>query len=242
MRLLLFLKTKALYIVLSLLVFLVGAFLINKGVVINSSNNTSGGIYISIGTSIIAASIVAVLDLFKQLSIASALQRHNNVITEAGVGWIYKKRDLDKYDTLMNSLKSGIDVAGYSLGAFFDSYSKLIKARAAGKNLIVRILLVKPLSAYSINRAAVEGRNAQQFSDKIDTLKNFFHGVPGVEIRYINAPLSSMIFRIDDTMFIGPHFYGVQSKATFTMELKAKHWLYEEFQQEFDRMWSVAVV
>jgi len=40
--------------------------------------------------------------------------------------------------------------------------------------------------------------------------------------------------------FVGPHFYKKQSKATLTMELKKNKWMYDEYQKEFDRMWTDA--
>jgi hypothetical protein len=98
--------------------------------------------------------------------------------------------------------------------------------------------LVDPSTQHSIRRAQIEGRSAEQFRDRINTLIDFFKDTKGIEVRFFDAPLSSMIFRIGKVMFVGPHLYKKQSKATFTQELKHSHWLFEVYQEEFDRMWE----
>ena len=241
MRLLSFFKDKLTYLLINLLVLCIGYILIQKGTCIDLNHKEQSGIYISIGTSLIAAGIVMILDLWKHFSIAEVLKKTNNIINEAGLQWVYKKRDIDKYDILMKNLSSSLDIAGYSLGAFFDSYSELMKYRVTKGNIKVRILIVDPNSQFSASRAKIEGRNPEQFKDKIETLCRFIKGLRGVEVKFFSAPLSTMIFRIDNVMFVGPHFYGAQSKATLTQELRKDCWLFDEYQMEFDRMWDDSV-
>jgi hypothetical protein len=178
------------------------------------------------------------LDLLRHVSVAEVLKRMNNLINDAGLHWVYKKRDLDRYDGLMQHLNTSLDIAGYSLGAFFDSYSELLKGKLSKNGIKVRLLLVNPNSNHSFRRAEIEGRSQDQFKGKIETLQNFFKAVNGIEVRFFDAPLSSMIFRIDKIMFVGPHFYQRQSKATLTYELQHSHWLFDEYQNEFNRMWE----
>jgi hypothetical protein len=49
-----------------------------------------------------------------------------------------------------------------------------------------------------------------------------------------------MIYKIDDVMFIGPHFYKKKSKSTLTIEISEGQWLFNEYQNEFNRMWEDA--
>jgi hypothetical protein len=49
-----------------------------------------------------------------------------------------------------------------------------------------------------------------------------------------------MLFRIDDTMYVGPHFFGKPSKGTVTLELEKSGWLFKEFEAEFNRMWDAS--
>lgn len=102
------------------------------------------------------------------------------------------------------------------------------------------MLFVNPQSLVAQKRAEIEGKSAVLFEQKFETFKNHFAGVNHVEIKVIDVPLSSMIYRIDEVMFIGPHFYRKQSKSTLTIELKKSKWLFDEYQQEFNRMWNDA--
>src|SRR5690606_7502443 len=104
--------------------------------------------------------------------------------------------------------------------------------------ITIRIILVNPDSQVSKNRAKDELKGEDAFRDKINTMLKFFKDESKVEIRFFNSPLSSMIFRIDDVMFIGPHFYKKQSKATVTLELKKGQWMFDDYQNEFERMWA----
>jgi hypothetical protein len=233
-----FLKEKVIYILVNLLIFLIGYIFIKAGIDKNS-NDKIGAVFISIGTSLIAAGVVAVLDLWKNLSITNIFYRINNVLYLAGIEYYYDKRDLDKYDDLMKNMKENLDICGYSLVAFFDSYSDLlIKKINDNCNLHVRILLVDPDSEFSKNRATQEGHESNDFKNKIQRMKNKFSDIENVQMKKISSPLSTMIFRIDDVMFIGPHFYKKTSKSTITYELNNKGKLFAEYQNEFERMWS----
>lgn len=237
-----FLKDKALYLLGNLVILFIGYVLIHVGNCNEVQQPTSniGSIQISIGTSLIAAAVVMFLDLIRHVSINKIFEQLNNIIVDAGLVWVYKKRDIDKYDDLMNNIQAELDIAGYSLGAFFDSYSDILKAKVSKSSIRVRILLVNPESTFSQNRASIEGRGNDAFKEKIDTLLKFFKG-DKIEIKFLDAPLSTMIFRIDDIMFVGPHFYRKQSKATLTQELKKDHWMFNEYQEEFEKMWSDSI-
>jgi hypothetical protein len=244
MKFLSFLKDKSLYLLINLIIFFIGYLLIQQGncAPMQLPISNVGNILISIGTSLIAASVVMFLDLIRHVSIAKVLEQLDNLVTEAGLVWIYKKRDIDKYDKLMDTLKGSLDITGYSLGAFFDSYSDKIIAKTSNSSVLIRILIVKPETVFSQSRAIIEGRGQEGFKDRIETLIKFFKGHKNIEIRLLDAPLSTMMFRIDDTMFVGPHFYKKQSKATLTQELKINHWMFTEYQEEFERMWADSVI
>ncbi|MBK0379324.1 hypothetical protein [Mucilaginibacter segetis] len=237
-----FLWKNSIYLLVNIIILLLGAYLIKSGTCldVNSSDQSNSTISISIGTSLIAASIVMFLDLFRQLSISRIFAQLQNIVYDAGLQHIYKKRDIDKYDDLVSEMSSSLDIVGYSLGAFFESYSDILQVKTNKNPVNLRIMLVDPDSLFSKNRAQNELKSEGAFREKITTMLRFFKGNSKVEIRFFHSPISSMIFRIDKVMFVGPHFYKKQSKATTTMEIKQGHWLFEEYQQEFERMWADA--
>lgn len=222
------------HLFINILVFIIGWFFIYVGL---NSTPTLASILISIGASLFATGIVLLLDIWKRYATDKIAEKIDNIITESGVEWISKKRDLDKYDDLIANMQNSLDICGYSLGGFFESYGASIKKK---QNTTIRVLFVNPDSTVSAQRVKIEGKHEDQFKALFSTFTNFFKDTNFVENRTIDFPLSTMIYRIDDTMFVGPHFYKKQSKATLTMELSKDKWLFDEYQKEFDRMWESA--
>lgn len=64
--------------------------------------------------------------------------------------------------------------------------------------------------------------------------------VDSVQMKLLASPLTTMIFRVDDKMFVGPHFYRKPSKATVTLELDKSGWFFGEYDREFSRLWDAA--
>ncbi|MEJ5144854.1 hypothetical protein [Sphingobacterium sp. MYb388] len=228
------------YILTNIIILGIGYYLISIGFCTSKEDPQVSNIKISIGTSLIATGIVVALDLWRKFNVKKINQKMNNIIIDSGIQWVSKKRDLDRYDKLVNNLENSLDICGYSLSGFFESFSEIIKKKAAKSTVKIRVLFVDTESDAAIKRAKIEGKSIVLFREKIDTFKTFYSKVENVEIRIIDMPLSSMIYRIDDVMFIGPHFYKKQSKSTLTIELSKGQWLFNEYQEEFDRMWSDA--
>lgn len=236
-----FLLDRTVYILIDIIIFCLAFFLIHKG--FSQSNTTrTNAIYLSIGTSLAAAGIVMILELWKELSRNKLLGRIKNIVFDCGLGHIYRKRDLYRYDTLMQDLNSSLDITGYSLNAFYESYADLLAEKVSSNaSISVRMLLVNPDTEFSKNRGELEGKSYESMCDSISRLRKQFNGYPNVELRKINSPLSTMIFKIDRVMFIGPHFHRKPSKSTVTFELDRHGWLYEEYEREFERLWRDSV-
>lgn len=225
------------YILINIIIFLIGLFLIYIGFTQKQSSENIANIAISIGTSLVATGVVLALDLVRRNTNKRVNRRTKNILGHSGIQWVYEKRDLDKYDHLIKRVSDRLDICGYSLGAFFDSYGEIIKKRATINDLKIRVLFVNPNSEAARARAELEGKPSNHFEDRFNSFMNFFSGTSSVEIKTIDTPLSSMIYRIDNIMFIGPHFYKTQSKSTLTIELSKGSMLFNEYQKEFDRMW-----
>ncbi|MCG5493250.1 hypothetical protein [Ectothiorhodospira variabilis] len=219
---------------------LFGYLLIQQG--FSNPEDKYSAVYLAIGTSMIAAGIVAILELWKEVSAAHVLARLRNVINEAGIEWVYRKRDIDKYDDLMAGLNGSLDIAGYSLGGFFDSYSEILKQKLKFEGVRARVLLVDPCSEFAKSRARVEGKGSCFFHERARGFLSYFENVDNIEIRFLDDQLTTMYFRIDKKLFVGPHMHAKQSKATLTFELNEGHWLHEEYVREFERLWGAAKI
>lgn len=228
------------HLLINIIILLVGYALIIYSDCFSGSDLKRSNIYTAIGTSLIATALVLVLDLWRKFTIKELNKQIQNVINSAGIARVSKSRSLERYDDLMKKLKTSLDICGYSLGSFFENYSDLLNEKTTNKNIKVRVLFVNPDCEAAKIRADIESKNIKLFKEKLKTFSNHFKDNTNVEIKLIDVPLSSMIFRIDKVMFVGPHFYKRQSSATLTKELSHGKWLFTAYQSEFDRMWEDA--
>lgn len=237
------LKKKKVYVGTTAIVFIFGFVLVLWGIDVDQ-NQIKNTILVSVGTSLIAGGITAVLDLFKNINKDKIYQNLDRVILQAGIEDVYKKRDLDEYDELINSSKESIDVMGYSLRGFFQSYKDILVDKAKkNSNFKVRILLVNPDSEFSKWREENEdGKEFGTYKKSLNVIQTGFEASPNIEIRLIDAPLSYMIYRIDNVMYVGPYFYGKSSKSTNTIKLDKEGWLFQEYKLEFEHMWEAGEV
>jgi len=237
-----YLGYKSVYVLITVITLMLGYFLIDKGINLPDTQGKTSNILVSIGTSLVATAIVLFLDLWKNFSVDHLMAKTDNIINIGGFEKVYKKRDLDRYDDLMENLGKGIDICGYSLGGFFESFSLTLRAKLqVHSNIKVRVIFVNPRSEAAKKRAEIEGKNIELYKQKFETFKTFYAGIANMEIKTVDFPISSMIFRIDSVLFIGPHFYQHQSKATHTFELRKDSYLFKEYQEEFERMWDDAI-
>lgn len=232
---------KKVYMLCNIVVLLIGYLLIKEG--LTPPESSLNPVYISIGTSLIAASIVAILDLYKNLTQENIFGKIKSVISESGIDYAFNKRNLDKYDSLVASAETSIDVTGYSLMAFYDSFADVILLKAnKNKSLKVRLLLVDPTSLFSTHRAEIEGHDHAVFVSQLKRIRTKFTGVNNIELRLINSPLTTMIFRIDNHMFVGPYLFKRPSKSTITLEIRRDGWLFPVYENEFDQLWADATL
>jgi hypothetical protein len=161
-------------------------------------------------------------------------------LRDAGVHAVYEARGQVDYGPHVAGAIDRIDVLGYSLRAFTDQHATAIAAGVA-HSLIVRIMIVDPAHPSAVEQAHGEGYGSGGFDGNIERLKAKFGSLRNVEIKKVSTTLPEMIFRIDDTMFVGPYFSEKASGATVTFELAEGGWLFDEYQAEFDLLWNLAV-
>jgi hypothetical protein len=230
------------YILIGTIIFSVGFILILKSNIENIKNSPDlrkSAIYLAVGGSLVASAIVYFLDLVKEIYKANLQKKINNIIFDGGMEFIYDKRDLDKYDDLIKNVKNSIDISGYSLNAFNDSYSQILKEKLNSDSSIkIRILLVNPLSPFGREREAQENNEENTYLNSVNKIIKTYNKFDNVTIKTINCPLPTMFYRIDDSLFIGPHLYKKPSKATVTYEIRKNGWLFDTYQDDFDNLWE----
>jgi hypothetical protein len=124
-----YLKSRLVYLLINLTIFLAGYVFILLGC--NSVENTvKSSILFSIGASLIASAIVVFLDIWREIARENLLSQAFSIIVDGGIRGVHRKRDLDKYDDQMKGAQHVIDIAGYTLNAWYESYSELVLEKA----------------------------------------------------------------------------------------------------------------
>ena len=199
-------------------------------------------VLVAVGTSLIASGFVGLLELTYRSVVREDTTRTDAMIA-GGLYSVYHHRDLDRYHSFMHEPWERLDIFGYSLRNFFDSFGQRVLERAdADQRVRVRILVVDPASAPSKAKEAAEGHVPGTFLQAIESIKAKYGGRSNVEIRLLKEELTTMVFRIDNVMFVGPQFRSAPSKATLTLELHKGRdtWLYSAYEGEFTLMWAEA--
>ncbi|MEX1026499.1 MAG: hypothetical protein WD049_00615 [Candidatus Paceibacterota bacterium] len=201
---------------------------------------TGRPIPMAIGTSVVASGIVGLFEIVHRFLISEESQ----LLREAekfGLSRIYARRDLDRYHELMPNASAVVDISGYSLRAFFDSFRDVLREKAQkNPSFRARLLVVDPSSTVSKSREVVEALAEGTFTASAQSLFRSFSDLSNVEVRLLSAPLTTMIFRIDGTMFIGPQLMSAASRATPTFELVSgkNDSLFSVYEKEFDKLWN----
>lgn len=214
-----------------LFVLLVGIIIILMNY--NNLDLTARTVAMSIGTAFIAGAIVSFLDLVRN-TVEFLLNNKVTKVLECGITGVYEHRDIEEYYELIKKSKE-IDICGYSIRGFMQSHSNTILELAKNPNFKMRIVLVDPDSEVSINREKLEGEGKDTYKNQCQKIINTFKNCNNIKIYYVDFALSTMIFRIDKVMYVGPHFIKTASKSSFTMKLEGK-WGYNDFQSEFEEM------
>ena len=232
-------KNKVRFLV-NLVIALVGVIFTIIGFTDVGINSDMKVIFLSVGSSILAAGIIAFIDTFREERVKEIDKNIDNVLIDGGIEHVYKNRDLNnEYADLVNKAKHSIDIMGYSLRGFYDSNKDtLIKKCEENPKFLVRIILVNPESKFSVERDVEEYDKGGSFKIIFESLKAWSKKAKNIEIRLIDCQLSDMIYRIDDVMYTGPYFYKKSSKDTYTNKLNKNGWLFKAYQENFDKMWN----
>ena len=224
-----------------IIILALGIILVFWGNTTINTHSLMASILISIGTSLVATTIASIIGfLFKEID-AEKQKKIDNVLNLAGIDAVFAKRDLDDYDCLMQKASKSVDIAGYSMRAFYQSYKEILIDKLKNENLRVRMLFVDPDSDYSKHRNQDEEQTeSETYKASVESVVNGLSECPNIEIRKIDNNLGTMIFRIDNVMYIGPYLYKKSSKSTNTFCLNDRGWMFREYQKEFDKMWAEA--
>ena len=183
-------------------------------------------IFYSVGASLIASSIVALL--------TSMYIYKKNKIKELSEYWglagLYETRQKMNIecDIYLEDMRDVLHIIAFGLRSFRDSKKQLIETKVK-KGLEIKILTMNPESDFLKQREKDEKKaegsikyEILQLQKWIEELKNISPNPEKIELKFYNAATLDFYFRIDNHLFIGPYLYGKDSQQTFSLEFDDK--------------------
>lgn len=226
---------------LNLITFLFGFGFILISILIGVSKPI-GVVLISIGTSIVASSIVVYLSskyLFKQNKI-------KDIIEQWGLINIYRTRaEMNLSCNLeLDKVNDRIDIIAFGLKGFRERHSTLITQKVK-RGLKIRIISINPNSNFLMQREKDENEIEGQIKNTIiklnewiDELKTHQVQLGQVQIKFYDTLPFDFYFRIDNNIFIGPYLYGVSSQQTISFEFSNNSQGFEYYTTYFESIWN----
>ena len=201
-----------------------------------------GQICISVGTSILASSIVVFISskyLFKQSKI-------KEMIEEWGIAGIYETRqNMNQYCNInVERNEKQLDIIAFGLKGFRHSKGELIKNKVA-KGMRLRIITMDPDSKFLVEREKVEGciegeikNTINQLIEWVELLKLNQIEEDQVQIKFYDTLPLDFYFGLDNSIYVGPYLYGIDSQQTISYEFRCNSKGYHYYSNYFEKIWN----
>ncbi|MBR0528864.1 MAG: hypothetical protein IJJ76_03750 [Ruminococcus sp.] len=225
-------------IIAGLIVLLAGIILIICDIYVIK---TSMNLWVSIGCSLIASAMVILLnDIFVN-------KIKQNPLDDWNIKKIYKTRAEKNADSDPNldKVKYCVDGVAFGLSSFRSKYTKKVES-CLKRGVNFRILTMDPDGDFISSREKEEGEVEGNITKSINDLVQWANrlnkkGYKGrIIIKGYNCMTLDFYWRVDDTIYIGPYWYGYKSSDTITycfLEGGKGFNLYSEY---FDSLWENA--
>ncbi|MDP3065319.1 MAG: hypothetical protein Q8N08_01135 [Methanobacteriaceae archaeon] len=203
-------------------------------------------IILNIGAGLLASGIVAIFYLiYPHID----FERDYLRFRQMGLKDIYLRRDQSQeYSELLKKAQKNIDVLGLGLNQFREDNESIIKEKSLN-GVAVRLLVVDSKSPIlSIRSYQENDLKGETIDIPLKKLKNYAIEVnkiidelkkgKKIQIKRYNAVPSTMIFRIDDIMFVGPYLHNLPSRTTITFKIENNTELFKQFENHFNELWN----
>lgn len=222
----------------NLIAFILGIFATIAGILF--SGNVQA-ILLSIGTSLIASSIIA----FLTARYLVRKSRVREIMENWGLEGIYETRSEmnESSNRYLSIIEKEMDIIALGMRSFRDAKGNLIKEKVK-KGIYVRILTLNPESEFVRQREKDENRVPDEIKKTIydlitwvNELKSIAPNESNVQIKFYNTyPLDSYL-RIDNHIYIGPNMYKKVSQQTISYEFKGNSLGHLYYSDYFDAIW-----
>ena len=198
--------------------------------------------YPSIGDNILASGIVG-LFLYWALDVTSQHEAEQQELlrdaNEQGVARIYDRRLIvERYAEVRAKATGAFDIMGFGLRTFIEDNQYNLEEWA--RKFVIRILVVHPDTEYCGQRDMEENDPAGKIRQDVYYVTQLVQDLqnPIIQIRWYKAIPTTNLFRMGDTMFVGPYFVDTRSRNSMTIELRAGGKLFDRYLEHFNRIWN----
>lgn len=223
-------------IIVALIILIIGILLIPIDIY---CLKTDSKLWISIGCSLIASSLVIILT---ELLVE---RKKSNPLDKWNISKIYSTRAEKNADSDPNLDKAHycVDIVAFGLSSFRSKYSKKVET-CLRKGVNFRILTMNPGSQYVSAREReekeVEGNTKKSINDLIVWADNFnAKGFKGkIIVKGYNCMTLDFYWRVDNTLYIGPYWYGYKSVDTITYCYLKGGKGFSQYTEYFNSLWE----
>ncbi len=224
----------------NIVILLTGVALVFIGIFVFHANQQLETILVSVGTSIIASSLVALLS-----SIYLKRYRNAKELAEAwGIISIEARRNLmnQRIDARLRATKHHYDLLAYGLKSLReDNAGDAESALLRGAKL--RILTVDPnvteLKLRDQEENKIEGSTADSINKLIEWYYELKNKYPDqCELRIARFLPAWFYCREDDYVYVGPYQYGKDSQQVITTEYKKHGNGFDYYANYFEKVWN----
>lgn len=154
--------------------------------------------------------------------------------------------DPRKWWGLFQGAKGEIDLLGFTLYFLWQQHPGLLELLRdkTSSGLRLRVALADPESEHVRYRDREEGQPitiVSRIQSSLAALSSL-QDLPGVDIRYQEAPLYNSQFRFDDQMLVTPHLYAIPGHAAPLLHVRrlSSTGLFSRFATHFEGIWADA--
>ena len=224
-------------IIVALLIVVVGILMIIADVF---WLKTVSNVWVSIGCSLLASALVILLTTWLVDKPVA------NPLDEWGVAKIYATRaekNADSDPKLVRA-KYQVDAVAFGLKHFRTDNQKRVED-CLRKGVNFRILTMDPESPYIVQRSIEEGDEPEHIKNSVkqliawaNTLNRNTDGKGKIIIQGYSCMTLDFYWRVDNEIYVGPYWYGVDRQKTITMKFVDGGKAFEQYSEYFEKLWQ----
>jgi len=196
-------------------------------------------VVLSIGCSLIASGIVILAHDFL------VEKKQKSLLDEWKIEKIYSTRSEKnaESDPELMKTKYCIDVIAFGLGSFRSKHTSKVET-CLRKGVNIRILTMDPESSYVGIRDAEENKSMGTTKHSIEQLVQWADALNKKELKgkIVIKGYSSMTldfyWRVDDVVYVGPYWYGVDSQQTITYKFVDGGQGFTQYTEYYETLWE----